>query len=424
MKIKRYWIFLLLLFGLTGCAVEERMETEAARHKETVIPIIYAASNDESMKDFEDMVNGFNEHFAGEYRVEVEWYNAKTHNYRTLIKRLNVIDELPAVLTDVAFLPSFYEMLKEDGRLVDLAPYIMEDEEWLSVIDRNVLESCTEKDGKIFFSTLGTTCFSTVGIFYNKELLGQAGITCFPSDWEGFWAMCDELQAAGITPLGLHTEGTAWTPMLLATAYVARTREGREFINTVFPASYDNEYGRELTEVLLKLFRYTTADAVNNNFDVAEGHFLNGEVAMLPNGFWELEQFSAEMKEIVGFAPFPQNIVIASPAMSGWVAASSYEEDIIKGAATFLKYRTLRGYRQKMELINAFEKNQDTAEGDYVNVITAEQTYISNYQMNWNSVLQDQVLGEMLPKLINGEIAVQDFIAAMDRSIAEYNSER
>lgn len=424
MKAKRFWIFLLLMFCLAGCAVEEHVETEAAENKETVIPIIYAASNDESMKDFEDMVSGFNEQFAGEYRVEIQWYNAKTHNYRTLIKRLNVIDELPAVLTDVAFLPSFYEMLKEDGRLVDLSPYIMEDQEWLSVIDRNVLESCTEKDGKIFFSTLGTTCFSTVGIFYNKELLQQAGITSFPSDWKGFWTMCDELQAAGITPLGLHTEGTAWTPMLLATAYVARTQEGREFMNTGFPSSYDNVYGRELTEVLRKLFRYTTADAVNNNFDVAEGHFLNGEVAMLPNGFWELEQFSEAMKGTIGFAPFPQNVVIASPEMSGWVAVGSYEEDIINGAAAFLKYRTLRGYRQKLELIDAYEKNQNTAEGDYINVITSEQTYISNYQMNWNSVLQDQVLGEMLPKLINGEIETQDFIDAMDWSIAEYNSER
>lgn len=98
--------------------------------------------------------------------------------------------------------------------------------------------------------------------------------------------------------------------------------------------------------------------------------------------------------------------MIALPEMPGWVAASSYEEDIIKGTAAFLKYRTLRGYRQRMELINAFEKNQNAAEGDYVNVITAEQTYISIYQMNWNSVLQDQVLGEMLPKLINDEIAV------------------
>lgn len=424
MKAKRFWISLLLMFSLAGCTVEEHFETETAESKETVIPIIYAASNDDNMKDFEDMVNGFNEQYAGEYRVEIEWYNAKTHNYRTLIKRLNVIDELPAVLTDVAFLPSFYEMLKEDGRLVDLFPYIMEDEEWMSVIDRNVLESCTEKDGKIFFSTLGTTCFSTVGIFYNKELLKQVGITQFPSDWEGLWDMCDELLAAGITPFGLHTEGTAWTPMLLATAYVARTQEGRDFINTVFPDSYDNEYGKELADVLRKLFDYTTADAVNNNFDVAEEHFLNGEVAMLPNGHWELEQFSDEMKEVVGFAPFPQNIVIASPEMSGWVVTSSYEKDTINGAAEFLKYRTIRGYRQKTDFVNAFKKNQNTAVGDYVNVITSEQTYISNYQMNWNSVLQEQMLGEMLPKLINEEITPQEFIDAMDQSITEYNSER
>ena len=80
-------------------------------------------------------------------------------------------------------------------------------------------------------------------MFWNEQLFRKAGIEAFPQTWEEFWDCCDKLQNSGITPLALHTEGTAWAPMLLATAELADSEEdvykrqhlveGREGLNVL-----------------------------------------------------------------------------------------------------------------------------------------------------------------------------------------------
>ncbi len=49
-------------------------------------------------------------------------------------------DELPAIITDVRMLPSFYQMMIKNGRIEDLTPYINEDEEWKDMIEPSVME--------------------------------------------------------------------------------------------------------------------------------------------------------------------------------------------------------------------------------------------------------------------------------------------
>ncbi len=61
------------------------------------------------------------------------------------------------------------------------------------------LQQLTARDGKQFYVPFG---FGWVGIYYNKEIFADLGLTP-PTTWDEFLAICDALRAAGETPLAI-----------------------------------------------------------------------------------------------------------------------------------------------------------------------------------------------------------------------------
>ena len=369
--------------------------------------------------------DAFNEEYAGTYHMQVEWIMETEEEYRKNLKRLNVTDELPAVIYDVRTLPSFYQMMVADGRIENLSPYLEEDEEWRNMIEPAVMEGCTDEDGNIYLGPISTAAFACAGMFWNPEFFAEAGIEKFPETWEEFWDCCDRLQANGITPLGLHTEGTGWAPMLIATAEAAHTEEGYAFMKELLPESYSNDTGLEIAETLQKLFRYTTEDAIHADYDVAYNNFVSGKVAMIPNGYWMIDQLPEEWKEKVRFSAFPGNKLIASPETFGWAVVSTYSEEVKEGAVEFLKFRTKFNLEEKKELM---DKNGRTEISqllqDYVNAYNNNPQIVPNYQVKWNSILQEETIGECLPQLAAGKMTLAQMVETADESIREYEKER
>ena len=118
--------------------------------------------------------------------------------YRKNLKRFNVTDELPAVITDLRTLPSYYQMMIGEERIEDLSPYIYEDEEWMGMIEPDVLEACQEPGGHIYLAPLSSNVFSCSGVFWNEELFREAGVEKFPDTWGDFWMCCQRLKEHGI----------------------------------------------------------------------------------------------------------------------------------------------------------------------------------------------------------------------------------
>ena len=100
---------------------------------------------------------------------------------------------------------------------------------------------------------------------------------------------------------------------------------------------------------------------------------------------------------------------------------SSYPEDVQKGAAAFLKFRTLRTQKQAQLFLNEKQEDLTSLEADYIRAISREPTIIPNYQFQWNPILQEQVLMEELPKLYT--IDIEQFIEAMNESVRRYEEE-
>ena len=53
-----------------------------------------------------------------------------------------------------------------------------------------------------------------------------------------------------------------------------------------------------------KLFQYTTQDALHNDFDVAHDNFVAGNAAMIPNGYWMIDQIPEKCRKKYVFLHF------------------------------------------------------------------------------------------------------------------------
>lgn len=407
---------------LFGC---ERQEVvEEIKEEEVKIPMILTVNPSTGKKNEKALIEAFNKEYEGRWEIDVEWSMETEEDYRQNLKRQNVTDTLPAIVTDIRMLPSFYKKMIEDGRLEELSQYIGQDEEWKSMIEPVVLESCSEPDGKMYLAPLSTAAFSCSGVFWNEELFAQAGIETFPKTWEDFWECCDILQSHGITPLALHTEGTAWAPMLLATAELANTENGAAFMKKLYPESYQNMQGYQMAETLERLFQYTTADALYTDFDTAYANFFSGKAAMIPNGYWMIDQIPEGWEEKTRFSAFPENKLISSPETFGWALTEDCEEQVKEGAIEFLKFRTKMNMEEKEKLFSGDRSSLLPAEQDYLAAYEGQPQFVPNYQVKWNSILQEETLGEALPNLVKGKISVEEFTRLEDESIERFLSEQ
>lgn len=415
---------LLAGFLLTGCGQAEDRDNTETTNSVVEIPIIFTVDPTSGKRNNQELADAFNKAYEGKYHLDVEWVLETEEEYRQNLKRMNVTGNLPVIIYDVCTVPSFYQMMVEEGRLTDLTPYLNEDPEWKDSIEAAVLQGCTYEDGKVYLGPISTAAFTCSGMFYNEKLFEKAGISKFPETWEEFWECCDLLQEKGITPLALHTEGTGWAPMLIATASLAEDKEGAEFMRHMLPESYDNESGLKLAEVLQKMFQYTTEDALHADFDVAHSNFFSGKTAMIPNGYWMIDQIPEGWEEKVRFAAFPEDTLVASPETFGWAIVSTYSDEVKEAAVEFLKFRTKYNKEEKETLFSRDMSNSPQVFTDYLQAFSNAKQIVPNYQTKWNSILQETTLGDALPKLAEDKITTEDFIQMLDESVKEYQAEQ
>ena len=422
-KNRRRWSFALLFiaFLCAGCSREEKTAEEKSEEP-VKIPVVFRVDPATNVSNNLEFVEEFNALYEGEYVVEVEWLTESTAGYRERLKQWNVLDEMPAVITDAGFDYDFYRLLVEERRLVDLRPYMEKSPEWEATFRKEILEECQEEDGAIYLSPLGSSIQSYAGIIYNKELLAQAGYEEFPQTWEDFFDCLEKLKAQGIMPLSLHGSGSYWVPMLFATSYIYGTEEGTVFLKEDFPQSYNNESMYELLEVLTTLFEYTFEDAVEIEYDKAAERFQKGESAIFANGYWIVEEMPDEIKEQMGFAPFPGNILMNSPRMSAWAVTAGYDEEVTQGAVKLLEYRSQRE-RENTQRFYAKE-DLNSLQEEYVEAVEQSERVMPNYQMKWEQEIQTDLFNEYLPIYLKGEMSKEDFLAEMDKRLEVIRKEK
>ena len=212
--------------------------------------------------------------------------------------------------------------------------------------------------------------------------------------------------------------------MLLSTAEAASTAEGEEFMKQLYPETYQNETGVRIAETLKRLFSYTTEDALYSDFDVSYENFFSGKAAMIPNGYWMMDQIPEGWQEKTRFAPFPENRLISSPETFGWAIVSSYSHEVKEGAAALFKLRTRLDMEKREALFAREGEALIPAERDYIQAYKNNPKLVPNYQVKWNSILQEETLAEALPELIAGKISPEEFTEMEDESIRRFLEEQ
>ena len=316
----------------------------------------------------------------------------------------------------------FTETMLKEHAIADISDVF--DDELKSKLVGGITENAAAQpygDGKVYLAPI---IYTPTGLWYNKDMFGEGKYT-LPTTWDEFWACCDKLTNAGITPLALHTDGTGWAPMLLASAAVASSsEEGAEFLSLIYPDTYQNASGLDLANTLKRLFSYTTSNALYNDFDTAYNNFFTGKAAMVPNGYWMIDQIPNGWEQCVRFSSFPGNTLVSSPETFGWALTSGCSEEVKEGALAFFKFRTEFNLLEKETMLSMEEKYISQVERDYRNAFSDSPTFVPNYQVKWNSVFQENTLSKYLPQLAEGRITPEDFLNYADDSIRQFEEEQ
>lgn len=410
----------------------------AAAAEEVSIPVILTTgANDSQDIQMKEIVEAFNEEYKGTYQIEPEYLAGSSDDYRSKLKMLNASNAMPALI-QIGPEPAFFDLLVENDRLVDVMPYLEADSEWKARLMPQGVEEFTREDGTMYM--IPSSGVQLTGIYYNKELFEQAGISEFPTTWDAFWEACDTLKENGIAALSLHTTETAWCPMLLSTAYLGSTEAGQAFMQEQYPTEFNTPEMKEAVDILAKQFQYTTADAVGGTYALAANNFFSGNTAMIANGPWMMPSLSDPdyapegFPEKVGYAPFPGNVMVGSMEQTTWCITKDHGDEVTEGAVEFMKFYSREEYAQKRaveqgELSSAVEFPEEEYEKliptmkECVDVTATVDVVIPSYQTKWDPVIQNDVFGREIPNLVSGNITSDEFIEMLNEGALEYQEE-
>lgn len=380
-------------------------------------------------EEFQKTEEGKNVEFQFEEIPTTDAYNQK-------IKLLISSGDLPDIVFNGG--NNITELAAKSGKVADLTPYFEEDAEWKALFDETSLEFNTV-DGKIY----GVPVSKEISyIYYNKELFEQAGIEAPEvayASWDEFFAACDKLKEAGITPLGMDSADSGWLTNLWMSALIGTNGEaGNTWMNTMYPTDFNTPEVEAAAETIQKMFQeYTTPDAVGGKYDPMATHFFNGEVAMFPNGPWMIPDFSEAEKapegfyDKVGIMLMPGNGMEMVPTPGDMVGAK--DEEKIAAAVAFLKFETspenqikalemtgLQPVSDNLEIPSGLTES-DPLMAQVLDIQgKAEVTYGQN-QAYWYQNTID-TFSTQLPELAYGNITAQEFCQKLSES-AEKNAE-
>ncbi len=283
----------LILSILAGCAgnkaqstadttaaqsVSQQAETTAAsseQAKPVNLKFVYWDPNTK------DAVEGINNDFVKENpNVTIEHEIAPGDKYEQVIKTRSLAGEAPDLF--MYFASSVYKMAKDKywGELTG--------ESWVQDVIPAFVES-SSYEGKLYALTID---YAGYGVWYNKQVFADAGITEMPKTYADFLSICEKIKAKGIAPLGFGGKD-GWTPSHHTTLLYTAFNTGK---NPSWQADlYDGKVKftdatgyRTMVEKYAELLDkgYIQKGALGVTFDQVAADVANGKTAMVIMGSW------------------------------------------------------------------------------------------------------------------------------------------
>lgn len=343
-----------------------------------------------------------------------------------------ITQNAPRVLADdppdLMRLPQMSELAK-DGLLLNLDPYAAAYgwDEWpeSQLVQMRVDENGQRGTGPLWAMGLNT---SMTGVFYNKQLAEQIGMTEAPATLEELDGYLQAAKDAGIVPIaqfnGGATGGLAFPLQNLMTSYGEPTpindwifqKEGAT-IDTP-----DNLKGAQHLDEWIKA-GYFAEDANSMDYPTMMSRFIGGESLFMFDGDWESGNLDKQMPGNAGFFVMPpaaeggKQAAMSAPLTYG-VAAQAEHADcavfFLDWAATNDEARTIGvevGGSRPMGPADAFMPDVDPstvtaqtlAAGATVSEDNGAMDFIANatgsiYAKSWTPNLQKLFAGQQTPE--------------------------
>lgn len=379
-----------------------------------------------SDKLFKDGLDCFNEKYAGKIEVAVDYvpggedYEAKLRTDYAASGKLPVV-VAPKRVGDLS------QIWIDNNELVDLKPYFDASPDWQKIA---IAESTAFNtvNGKLVAAP--DTFVTPVGLFFNMELLGKAGVDKIPETWDEWWATLEKLKAAGIPAVSLHTQDIGWSAMLIYEALVARTPEGVAFLGEKYPKDYNKPFIVEANRDIARVFQYTTPDAVGAAYELAANNFKSGKTAIMPNGPWMIGEFRDPAQSSEGFGdkiksglyPGPVAVDDAGIQRGDWGIGTGYTQEETDAAAEFIKFMAggTDFTRQRVIRMGSIAPNLplppedleslDPLASQLLTLIQDKKAPIlPGYFVQWTSLIQNETIVQGLPQLALGQITAEQF---------------
>lgn len=286
----------------TAPAVDADAAAPAASGEKTKVTFMTWESN-ETNAAIDKALESFN---AANPDIEVERLETPNTNYGDKIQAMVQASELPDLFWSGN---DTEQQFGTDGLLFDWSSYLGKDDT-LKVADfaPGAIENWTSDDGKVYGLP---TLMNTFGVWYNADLLTEAGATLPKAGWT-----YDDLYAAAaavtqkdgtdVTRYGLWDGFGLSSPFTMGACAVSAG--GNPFMDkTINPTIVTA--GPQFTDCTQKLATAVQAGSVTPPgypMDGATESFIAGQIPMLYYGQWLAPSFiEAEPSFTYGFAPLP-----------------------------------------------------------------------------------------------------------------------
>lgn len=373
---------------------------------------------------FSGVVEGFNKEYEGRIKINVDGVAGEGAQEKLRTDAAgNTMPDLFTLNADA----SRFDLIADAEVAVDLTPYMEANPELWDRVDKESAEAYTDDQGRLLGMPYAR---SYIGIFYNEDLLGKAGVTEIPATWDEFFDACDKIKASGVYPNALMTGENSWTTMLMLTFAMGSTPEGQKWLLETTPdtANFNNPAFIEAVEKLQVMLKdYATADAVGASYAVTANNFMNGQAAIISNGPWMIPEFSNPetamegLAENVRYAIGPDSSVVRVENISYGIGSKDPEK--IEAAFEVLKY--LARDEVYAEFLNISGNTQTISLDESLlemNEINAEfipEALEAEYQFtqfsNCVKAAVNDGLGQLLPSLADGSMTPEDFAAELQK---------
>jgi multiple sugar transport system substrate-binding protein len=197
--------------------------------------------------------------------------------------------------------PAFFPKYADAGALKSIDEFIAQDKNFRRDDVYDYLWELGTFQGRIYITPFSA---NNLGIYYNKRLLAEAGITQPPATWEEFREAARKLTRNGVfgfqIPIG-SSEWTVWTWQCFlwqAGGEILSPDKTRAAFNS--PAGVVAlDYWRSLMKEQLANFSETDAGYKTESF-------LSGRIAMTINGPWNFADLKKQQQVEVGVFPLPR----------------------------------------------------------------------------------------------------------------------